>query len=243
MDLNSDCQFAGLQIVFFKNCIMHPWGKLLIVASKVALVVSNGHGMKCEGINYLPEEPKEIICSFLPLILHNTIFSYLSHIRPRPPPPESSPSRRFLHHDIIEANKGGWWSGIVMAVAATSIAIAFPITRHDYIGSDRRAAQVLCPAVPGWRQGQVVRTHDLYGSCSWFPATVVKAVDPWSCMVECIDQEEGNPWEKATEPAVEHSPPDSKFCFMMGAAVKAYCDGSWSPGVHRVVGEAIVYGP
>ncbi|KAG0530225.1 hypothetical protein BDA96_05G167300 [Sorghum bicolor] len=94
---------------------------------------------------------------------------------------------------------------------------------------------------------EVVRHRKAYGE-SWFPATVRVVVDDLSYVVEYFDLEEegeGGP-EKATEylhwrfirPAVEHSPRESEFQLRPGAAVEAYCDGAWSPGVvRRVLGE------
>ncbi|TVU03171.1 hypothetical protein EJB05_51303, partial [Eragrostis curvula] len=190
----------------------------------------------------------------------------LSCVRPRPPPPAGP--RFFLLHDIVEAFlRGGWWSGIVVA-AADSVTVAFPITREviafaprfvrprrDYVDGDwvpSRAAIAVWPnsAVRVYEvhdKVEVLREREVDGGCySWFPATVVNVIDTLSYIVEYLDQEEGNGGEKKeTEylhcrfirPAVEHSPfPGGEI--RSGAAVEAYCDGAWWPGVvRRVVGE------
>ncbi|WVZ51245.1 hypothetical protein U9M48_002405 [Paspalum notatum var. saurae] len=148
------------------------------------------------------------------------------------------------------------------------ITVAFPITREiiefppklvrprrDYVDGawvPSRAAMVLRPsrAVKVYTAGEkveVVRDRDAYGA-SWFPATVARVVDDLSYLVEYIDlEEEGDGGgEKAVEylhwrfirPAVEHCPSESEFQLGPGAAVEAYCDGAWSPGVvSRAVGD------
>lgn len=65
---------------------------------------------------------------------------------------------------------------------------------------------------------------------------MVKAIDTLSYLVK-YDLE----GQEVTEylhcllirPAVEHSPRQSEFRLGPGAAVEAYCDGAWSPGVVR----------
>ncbi|RLM58957.1 uncharacterized protein C2845_PM18G09260 [Panicum miliaceum] len=149
-----------------------------------------------------------------------------------------------------------------------AVTVAFPITREvirfpprlvrprrDYVGGawvPSRAAMAVRPrrAVRVYAVGdkvEVGRDRDVYGH-SWFPATVARIVDDLSYVVEYFDLEEegdGGP-EKATEylhwsfirPAVEHLPRESEFRVGPGAAVEAYCDGAWSPGVvRRVVGD------
>ncbi|KAJ1277213.1 hypothetical protein BS78_05G277900 [Paspalum vaginatum] len=94
---------------------------------------------------------------------------------------------------------------------------------------------------------EVARDRDVYGS-SWFPATVSRVVDDLSYLVEYFDlEEEGDAGaEKAVEylhwrfirPAVDHCPSESEFQLWPGAAVEAYCDGAWSPGlVSRALGD------
>ncbi|CAN6372385.1 unnamed protein product [Urochloa humidicola] len=90
---------------------------------------------------------------------------------------------------------------------------------------------------------EVVRCRKVYGY-SWFPATVVKSIDDLSYIVEYTDLEDGDiSGEKATEyeylhwqfirPVVEHSPPESEFQLVPGAAVEVNCGGAWSAGVVR----------
>ncbi|RLM70033.1 uncharacterized protein C2845_PM17G11430 [Panicum miliaceum] len=149
-----------------------------------------------------------------------------------------------------------------------AVTVAFPITREvirfpprlvrprsDYVAGawvPSRAAVAVRPsrAVRVYAVGdkvEVGRDRDVYGY-SWFPATVARVVDDLSYVVEYIDlEEEGDSGpEKATEylhwsfirPAVEHLPRESEFRLGPGAAVEAYCDGAWSPGVvRRVVGD------
>ncbi|XP_062183374.1 uncharacterized protein LOC133887434 isoform X2 [Phragmites australis] len=151
---------------------------------------------------------------------------------------------------------------------AASVTVAFPITREvitfpphfarprrDYVYGEwvpSRSVIAVQPkhAVRVYEVGEKVevgRDREVYGY-SWFPATVAKVVDPLSYVVEYFDlEEEGESGaEKATEylhwrfirPAVEHSPRESEFRLGPSAAVEAYCDGAWSPGVvRRVVGE------
>ncbi|KAK3118981.1 hypothetical protein QOZ80_9BG0711830 [Eleusine coracana subsp. coracana] len=149
-----------------------------------------------------------------------------------------------------------------------TVTVAFPITRElipfpphlvrprrDFVNGEwvpSRAVVAVRPkrAVKAYNVGdkvEVGRDREVFGY-SWFPATVAEVVDPLSYVVEYFDQEvEGDAGaEKATEylhwrfirPAVEHVPPESEFQLSPGAAVEAYCDGAWSPGiVRRVVGD------
>ncbi|KAK3120314.1 hypothetical protein QOZ80_9AG0685600 [Eleusine coracana subsp. coracana] len=149
-----------------------------------------------------------------------------------------------------------------------TVTVAFPITREvipfpphlvrprrDFVNGEwvpSRAVVAVRPkrAVKAYNVGdkvEVGRDREVFGY-SWFPATVAKVVDPLSYVVEYFDQEvEGDAGaEKATEylhwrfirPAVEHVPLESEFQLAPGAAVEAYCDGAWSPGiVRRVVGD------
>ncbi|CAD6253518.1 unnamed protein product [Miscanthus lutarioriparius] len=150
---------------------------------------------------------------------------------------------------------------------AAGVTVAFPITREviefapglvrprrDYVDGDwipSQVAMVVRPkrAVKVYEVGdkvEVVRQRSAYGE-SWFLATVRVVVDDLSYVVEYFDLEEGEGGpEKATEylhwwfirPAVEHAPRESEFKLQPGAAVEAYCDGAWSPGVvRRVLGE------
>ncbi|TVU24847.1 hypothetical protein EJB05_27307, partial [Eragrostis curvula] len=126
--------------------------------------------------------------------------------------------------------------------------------RRDYIGGKWVPSKIVVAVQPNCpvkayqvdEKVEVERVRDLSGGCSWLPATVVKVVDPLSYIVEYndLDQGEGGPpGEKETEylhwkfirPAVDRPPPSSEFRFKPGAAVEAYCDGSWSPGVVRKV--------
>nr|CAB3490037.1 unnamed protein product [Digitaria exilis]CAB3490052.1 unnamed protein product [Digitaria exilis] len=183
---------------------------------------------------------------------------------------------RFRLHDVVEAfHHDGWWSGIVVSAPDSpdpraSVTVAFPLTREvipfpprlvrprrDYVDGGwvpSRSVVVVRPthAVRVYKAGdkvEVGRERDVYGY-SWFPATIAKAVDDLSYIVEYFDLEEegdggGGPG-KATEylhwsfirPAVEHLPRESEFQLGPGAAVEAYCDGAWSPGVvSRVIGD------
>ncbi|TVU24846.1 hypothetical protein EJB05_27306, partial [Eragrostis curvula] len=193
----------------------------------------------------------------------------VSDIRPRPPRSRGR-RRRFQPHGIVEAlDNGGWWPGIVVGPAAgpptRSVTVAFPISREviqfdpsfvrprrDYIGGKWVPSQIVIAVQPECpvreykvdEKVEVERAHDLSGGCSWFPATVVKVVDPLSYIVEYIDDQgdEATKTEylhwKFIRPAVDRPPPSSEFRFKPGAAVEAYCDGSWSLGVvHKVVAE------
>jgi hypothetical protein len=154
------------------------------------------------------------------------------------------------------------------AASAGPVTVAFPVTREvipfppnlvrprrDYVAGEwvlSRAVVAVRPkrAVKTYIVGEKVevgRNREVFGY-SWFPATVTKVVDPLSYVVEYLDLDvEGDAGvEKATEylhwlfirPAVEHVPLESEFCLGPGAAVEAYCDGAWSPGiVLRFVGD------
>ncbi|CAN6372393.1 unnamed protein product [Urochloa humidicola] len=134
--------------------------------------------------------------------------------------------------------------------------------RREYVDGEwvpSRVAMVVRPKRPNrvYAVGdkvEVGRDRPRYGY-SWFPATVSRVVDDLSYVVECFDLEEeeegegggaGGPEKKVTEylhwrfirPAVEHVPRESEFQLGPGAAVEAYCDGAWSPGVvRRAVGD------
>uniref|UniRef100_A0ACD5W772 Uncharacterized protein n=1 Tax=Avena sativa TaxID=4498 RepID=A0ACD5W772_AVESA len=187
-----------------------------------------------------------------------------THIRPRPPPPSTPVPVRL--HDIVEAfHNDGWWSGILLAT--DPLTAAFPVTREvitfkdpqhvrprrDYVDGQwvpSQAAVSVKPkrAVRVYEVGdkvEVVRDREIYGY-SWFPATVAKVVDKLSYLVEYSDLEEEEGGGKAVEylhclfirPDVEHTPRDSEFRLGPGAAVEAYCDGAWSPGVvKKAIGE------
>ncbi|KAF0907408.1 hypothetical protein E2562_017349 [Oryza meyeriana var. granulata] len=147
------------------------------------------------------------------------------------------------------------------------VTVAFPITREvitfppqlvrprrDYIDGGwvpSEAAIVLQPkhALRVYEVGdkvEVKRDREVYGH-SWFPAMVAKVIDKLSYLVEYSDLEgDGEGGGKAVEylhwkfirPAEEHSPRECDFRLGPGAAVEAYCDGAWSPGVVRsIVGE------
>ncbi|CAL4980757.1 unnamed protein product [Urochloa decumbens] len=154
---------------------------------------------------------------------------------------------------------------ITVAFPITREVIRFPPRhvrpRRDYVDGEwvpSRVAMVVRPkrALKVYGVGEKVevgRDRPRYGY-SWFPATVLKVIDDLSYIVEYIDLEEEGEGEgagaggpgKATEylhwrfirPAVEHVPRDSEFQLGPGAAVEAYCDGAWSPGVVcRAVGD------
>nr|ABA94247.1 Agenet domain containing protein [Oryza sativa Japonica Group] len=188
-----------------------------------------------------------------------------SHIRPRPPPPPSSDDLRALApHDIVEAfHKDGWWSGIVLGGGGGVVTVAFPITREvidfpprlvrprrDYVGGEwvpSEAAIAHQPkqaaAVRIYRVGdkvEVRRDREVYGR-SWFHAKVTKVIDKMSYLVEYSDLEKETVeylhWQ-FIRPSEVRSPQDCDLRFGPGAAVEAYCDGAWSPGVvRRIVGE------
>ncbi|KAL6842979.1 hypothetical protein ACP4OV_027292 [Aristida adscensionis] len=152
--------------------------------------------------------------------------------------------------------------------AAAAVRVAFPLTREviafapslvrprrDFAAGKwvpSRAATAVRPtrALRVYKEGEQVEVRserEVYG-CSWLPATVSKVIDNQSYVVEYSDKEEGGGVEKATEylhwrfirPAVEAEPSLQKGELQLrpGAAVEAYCDGAWSPGlVHRVVKE------
>ncbi|CAN6363145.1 unnamed protein product [Urochloa humidicola] len=152
---------------------------------------------------------------------------------------------------------------VTVAFPITREVISFPPAhvrpRRDYIDGEwvpSRAAMVVRPkrALRVYGVGdkvEVGRDRSRYGY-SWFPATVSRVVDDLSYIVEYFDLEEEGEGEggagpgNATEylhwrfirPAVEHVPRESEFQLGPGAAVEAYCDGAWSPGVVRgVVGD------
>ncbi|CAO2144422.1 unnamed protein product [Urochloa humidicola] len=184
-----------------------------------------------------------------------------SHIRPRPPRLPSPPAPGFRLHDIVEAfHRGGWWSGVVFpSPSARSVAVAFPITREvitvpshyvrprrDYVGGEwvpSPAAIAVQPDRAVWvfeagDKVEAVRDRELYGS-SWFPATVVKAIDGLSYIVEYSVEEGEN---KAMEYLHwQYIRPDVDRFWVLkdgmqiapGSAVEAYCDGAWSLGVVR----------
>jgi lysyl-tRNA synthetase class I len=94
---------------------------------------------------------------------------------------------------------------------------------------------------------EVLREREAYGA-SWFPATVAKAVDRLSYIVEYLDEQDGG--GKATEylhfgyirPAEYHRMQESKVQLGPGTAVEVHCDGAWSQGVvRRVVREGCEY--
>jgi hypothetical protein len=149
---------------------------------------------------------------------------------------------------------------VTVAFPLTREVIPFPPRlvrpRRDYVAGvgwvPSRSVVAVCPErkVKVYQVGEKVearRDREVYGN-SWFPATIAKVVDDFSYIVEYFDlDEEGDGrTEKATEylewrfirPAVEHVPNQSEFQLVPGAAVEAYCDGAWSPGVvRRVVGD------
>uniref|UniRef100_A0A0E0J369 Agenet domain-containing protein n=1 Tax=Oryza nivara TaxID=4536 RepID=A0A0E0J369_ORYNI len=155
---------------------------------------------------------------------------------------------------------GGGGGGVVtVAFPITREVIDFPRSlvrpRRDYVGGEwvpSEAAIALQPkqAVRVYQVGdkvEVRRDREVYGH-SWFHAKVAKVIDRMSYLVEYSDLEkgEGEAVAKAVEylhwrfirPSEERSPRDCDFRIGPGAAVEAYCDGAWSPGVVRsVVGE------
>ncbi|OEL16640.1 hypothetical protein BAE44_0022341 [Dichanthelium oligosanthes] len=197
--------------------------------------------------------------------------------RPPPPPSAPAPPPpRFLLHDFVEAfDCDGWWSGVVVAPApapddpGSPVTVAFPITcevipfppslirpRRDYVGGEwvpSRAVVAVQPKRGGVRvykageKVELLREREAYG-VSWFPATVAKAVDRLSYIVEYSDdQVEGG---KAAayrywgyiRPAEYHRPRESKAHLCPGAVVEVYCDGAWTQGVvRRVVREDCEY--
>lgn len=193
-----------------------------------------------------------------------------------PPAPAPLPALGFLLHDIVEAFDGvGWWSGIVVAPVpdhadpGSPVTVAFPITREvmpfpphlvrrrrDYVGGEwvpslsvvaiqpKRGARVY----KAGEKVEVLTEREAYGE-SWFPATVAKAVDRLSYILEYLeDEQEGG--GKATEyrhfgyirPAAYHCLRESKVQLGPGAAVEVHCDGAWSQGVvRRIVREGCEY--
>ncbi|PUZ45190.1 hypothetical protein GQ55_8G202200 [Panicum hallii var. hallii] len=185
-----------------------------------------------------------------------------SHVRPRPPSPSPSP-RRFRQHDVVEAfHRRGWWSGVVFPspAAAKSVTVAFPITREvitvpphyvrprrDYVAGEWVPSQTAVAVQPArsvrvYEAGEkveAVRDREPYGS-SWFPATVAKAVDQLSYIVEYSDEEEEGDkvmeylhWQCIRAAADRHRAREDGFQIAPGSAVEAYCDGAWSPRVVR----------
>jgi hypothetical protein len=207
----------------------------------------------------------------------DSVVASLVRPRPPPPPvPGSSsapPPPRFLLHDIVEVfDCNGWWSGIVVAPApagpASPVTVAFPITREvipfppnvlrhrrDFVGGEwvpSRDVVAVRPrgSVKVYKAGEKVellRERAVYGD-SWFPATVAKAVDELSYIVEYLDDHAGGGkvavyrhWGYI-RPAEYHQPRQSKVLLCPGAEVEVYCDGAWSQGVvHRVVQEGCEY--
>jgi hypothetical protein len=182
-----------------------------------------------------------------------------------PPPPLSSPLRVHDIVEAFHNDGWWSGIVVATAAAAATVTVAFPITRevipfpprlvrprHDYIAGKwvpSPAVVAVQPkrAVKMYNVGEKVevgRDREVFGY-SWFPATVSRVVDLLSYVVEYSDQEvQGDTGaEKATEylhwgfirPAVEHVPRQSEFRLTSGAAVEAYCDGAWSPGIVRRV--------
>ena len=119
--------------------------------------------------------------------------------------------------------------------------------RRDYVGGEWVPSQTVIAVQPAravrvYEAGEkveAVRDREPYGS-SWFPATVAKAVNGLSYVVEYSDEEEEG--DKVMEylhwqyirPAVErHWAWEDGFQIAPGSAVEAYCNGAWSPGVVR----------
>ncbi|CAO2142015.1 unnamed protein product [Urochloa humidicola] len=155
-------------------------------------------------------------------------------------------------------------ASVAVAFPITREVLQFPPNlvrpRRDYLGGGEWApsASVVAVrpegAVRVYEVGEKVevgRSSKVY-EYSWFPATVVKVIDDLSYIVEFTDlevDEEGDiSGDKATEyeylhwqfirPAVEHSPLESEFQMVPGAAVEVNCDGAWSAGVvRRTVGD------
>uniref|UniRef100_A0A0E0BK72 Agenet domain-containing protein n=1 Tax=Oryza glumipatula TaxID=40148 RepID=A0A0E0BK72_9ORYZ len=174
------------------------------------------------------------------------------------PPPPLAPGT-----DVEAFHKDGWWSGIVLGGGGGVVTVAFPITREvidfpprlvrprrDYVGGEwvpSEAAIAHQPkqaaAVRIYRVGdkvEVRRDREVYGR-SWFHAKVTKVIDKMSYLVEYSDLEKETVeylhWQ-FIRPSEVRSPQDCDLRFGPGAAVEAYCDGAWSPGVvRRIVGE------
>uniref|UniRef100_A0A0E0DGI9 Agenet domain-containing protein n=1 Tax=Oryza meridionalis TaxID=40149 RepID=A0A0E0DGI9_9ORYZ len=156
---------------------------------------------------------------------------------------------------------GGGGGVITVAFPLTREVIDFPPRlvrpRRDYVGGEwvpSEAAIAHQPkqaaAVRIYQVGdkvEVRRDREVYGR-SWFHAKVAKVIDRMSYLVEYSDLEkgEGEAVAKAVEylhwqfirPSEERSPQDCDLRLGPGAAIEAYCDGAWSPGVvRRIVGE------
>ncbi|CAL5079279.1 unnamed protein product [Urochloa decumbens] len=148
------------------------------------------------------------------------------------------------------------------------VTVAFPITREvlpfppslvrprlDYAGGEWVPSRAVVAVQP--RRGarvykagekvELLREREPYGD-SWFPATVAKAVDRLSYIVEYPDGQ-GSGGEVQVyrhwgyiRPAEYHRPRESKVLLCPGAAVEVFCDGAWSQGVvRRVVREGCEY--
>uniref|UniRef100_A0A0E0MGA7 Agenet domain-containing protein n=1 Tax=Oryza punctata TaxID=4537 RepID=A0A0E0MGA7_ORYPU len=160
---------------------------------------------------------------------------------------------------VLPPAAGGGGGDITVAFPITREVIVFPPClvrpRREYVDGEwvpSEAAIALRPkhAVRVYQVGdkvEVRRDREVYGH-SWFHAKVAKVIDKMSYLVEYSDLEkgEGEAMGKAVEylhwrfirPSEERSPRDCDFRLGPGAAVEAYCDGAWSPGiVRRVVGE------
>ncbi|CAD6343532.1 unnamed protein product [Miscanthus lutarioriparius] len=127
--------------------------------------------------------------------------------------------------------------------------------RRDYVGGEWVPSLSVVEVQPKrgariYKAGEkveVLREREAYGE-SWFPATVAKAVDRLSYIVEYLDEQEGG--GKAIEylhfgyirPAEYHRLRESKVRLGLGTAVEVHCDGAWLQGVvHGVVREACEY--
>nr|CAB3452390.1 unnamed protein product [Digitaria exilis] len=200
-----------------------------------------------------------------------------SHVRPRPPPIPAPPPP-FRLHDIVEAFEcNGWWSGLVVepepaAEPGSPVTVAFPITREvipfppsvirprrDFVvGGEWVPSRAVVDVQPHKRGVRVYKAGErvelleerkMYGD-SWFPATVAKAIDRLSYIVEYNDLDGEQGGGKATvyrhwgyiRPAEYHRPRQSKVRLFPGAAVEVHCDGAWSLGVvRRIVREGYQY--
>uniref|UniRef100_J3N906 Agenet-like domain-containing protein n=1 Tax=Oryza brachyantha TaxID=4533 RepID=J3N906_ORYBR len=160
--------------------------------------------------------------------------------------------------DLLEAADGDPDGVVTVAFPITRELIAFPPRlvrpRRDYVDGEWVPSEVAIVIQPRHAlrvydvgdKVEVKRDREVYGH-SWFPATVAKVIDKLSYLVEYSDlegvEEAGG---KAVEylhwqfvrPSEELPPRHCDFRLGPGAAVEAYCEGAWSPGVvRRVVGE------